>query len=222
MMKIELIPVIEIGYNNQGVTEPEKYPYWQYPNIWDTYNEQSYQRAGFKDKLKSYVGGSSIYKLTDISDNNLTKLTIDHTQELRDGKFEREQASAFFGGYVLRIDGHDAYFPQCCGDLSDINYWERLADGQTSYYNGHPGPYIKFEGTNVLLDFSVDEFDEQFQPTPVEQNLLVDRNELKCAVEKAKVELQFFEKRLNQIDKVENLNIDNIGGLLIWGDGHSE
>ena len=66
MMKIELIPVVEIGYNNQGVTEPDKYPYWQYPNIWNDYNQRSYQRAGFKDKLKPYVDGSSIYKLTDI------------------------------------------------------------------------------------------------------------------------------------------------------------
>ena len=222
MMKMELIPVIEIGYNNQGVTEPDKYPYWQYPGIWNAYNKQSYQRAGFKDNLKPYIDGSSIYKLTDISDINLTKLTIDHTQELRDGKYERQQASAFFGGYVLRIDGHDAYFPQCCGDLSDINYWERLADGQTSYYNGHPAPCIKFEGMNAVLDFSVDEFDEPFQPTPIKPFLSVDRNELKRAVEKTKLELQVFEQRLNQINEVESLNIVNIGGLLIWGNENGE
>jgi hypothetical protein len=222
MMKIELIPVIEIGYNNQGVTEPEKFPYWQYPDIWDTYNEQSYQRAGFKDELNPYVGGSSIYKLTAISDNNLTKLTVDHTQELRDGKYERQQASAFFGGYILRIDGRDAYFPQCCGDLSDINYWERLADGQAPYYNGHPAPYIKFEDMNAILDFSVDKFDEPFQPMPIAPFLSVDKSELKKAVEKAKLELQVFEERLNQINKIKNLNIENIGGLLIWGNENGE
>lgn len=221
-MAIELIPVIEVGYNNQGVTEPDKYPYWAYPDIWDAYNEQSYQQAGFKDKLKPYLSGSSIYKLTSISDDNLIKLTVDHTQELRDGKYERQQASAFFGGYILRIDGCDEYFPQCCGDLSDINYWERLADGQGSYYNGHPGPYIRFEGMNVLLNFSVDEFDEPFQPTPTKLILTVDRNELKKAVGKVKTELQVFEQRLNQINEVEKLNIDNIGGLLIWGNERGE
>ena len=53
---------------------------------------------------------------------------------MRAGKYEREQASALFGGYVLRIDGHDKYFPQCCGDLSDIHYWEKLTNGKDGFY----------------------------------------------------------------------------------------
>jgi hypothetical protein len=40
-MTIELIPVIEIGYNNQGVKEPDKYPYWEYPALWDNCNTEA-------------------------------------------------------------------------------------------------------------------------------------------------------------------------------------
>lgn len=222
-MTVELIPVIEIGYNNQGVTTPDEYPYWDNSEIWDVYHEECYQKVGFKDKLPPYLKGSSLYKLSDITDHNLTKLTIDHTQEMRDGKYERPQDTcAFFGGYVLRVDGQDKYYPQCCGELSDIIYWDRLSKGQPSYYEGHPAPQIKFEDSNIVFDFSVDEFDEHFQPTPSETILLIDRLELKKAVEKVQTELQIFEQRLNKINEDEKLNIDNIGGLLIWDNGNYE
>jgi hypothetical protein len=222
-MTIELIPVIEIGYNNQGVTAPDKYPYWDNSEIWDVYHEECYQKAGFKDKLTPYLKGSSFYKLSDITDDNLTKLTIDHTQEMRDGKYERPQDTcAFFGGYVLRVDGQDKYFPQCCGELSDIIYWDRLSNEQSSYYEGHPAPQIKFEDSNIVFNFSVDEFDEPFQPTPTENILTIDRLELKRAVEKVKTELKTFEQRLHKINEDEKLNIDNIGGLLIWDNGNYE
>ncbi|WKW46899.1 hypothetical protein P3875_02260 [Myroides sp. JBRI-B21084] len=222
-MTIELIPVIEIGYNNQGVTAPDKYPYWDNSEIWDDYHEECYQKAGFKDKLTPYLKGSSFYKLSDITDNNLTKLTIDHTQEMRDGKYKRPQDTcAFFGGYVLRVDGQDKYFPQCCGELSDIKYWENISNGKNSYHEEHPTPQIEFKGNNLVFDFSVDEFDEPFQPTPTELFLTIDRLQLKIAVEKAKTELQAFEQRLNKINEDEKLNINNIGGLLIWDNWNYE
>lgn len=221
-MTLELIPVIEIGYNNQDITAPDKYPYWDYPELWDKFNSDSYKKAGFEDEFKPYLAGSSFYRLTDITDNNLTKIVIDHTQELRDGKYDREQASAFFGGYVLRINGQDKYFPQCCGDLADIQYWERLSNGQNSYYEGHPAPQIKFQGNNIVFDFSVDEFDEHFQPTPTEITLSIDRLELKKAIERVKSELDIFNNRLEKINQDEKLNIDNIGGLLIWDNANYE
>ncbi|MDY3318294.1 hypothetical protein PG637_02585 [Riemerella anatipestifer] len=204
------------------MTAPDKYPYLDNSETWENYHEECYQKAGFKDKLIPYLKGSSFYRLSDITDNNLTKLVIDHTQDLRDGKYEREQASALFGGYVLRIDGQDKYFPQCCGELSDIKYWENISNGKSSYHEEHPTPQIKFEGNNIVFDFSVDEFDEPFQPTPTEIILLIDKLELKTAVEKAKIELETFEQRLNNINQEERLNIDNIGGLLIWDNGNYE
>jgi hypothetical protein len=220
-MKIELIPVIEVGYGNQGVKAPDKYPYWDNSEIWDNYNDDCYSKAGFKDKLIPYLKGSSFYKLSDITDNNLTKLIIDHTQEMRDGKYERpKDTCTFSGGYVLKIDGQDKYFPQCCGELSDINYWNRISNGLTSYYEGHPTPQVKFEENKIILDFATDEFDEPFQPTPNETILFIDTLELKGAIEIVLKELNTFEQRLNRINIDENLNIDNIGGLLIWDNGN--
>ncbi|MBB1150272.1 hypothetical protein H4K35_09040 [Myroides sp. NP-2] len=217
-MKVELIPVIEIGYNNQNVPIPDKYPYWEYPELWDKYNSQSYLKAGFKDELKPYLAGSSFYKLSEITDCNLEKIVIDHTQEMREGKYERSEASSLFGGYVLRIDGHDIYFPQCCGDLSDIHYWEKIANGKDSFYAGHPQPKVKIETNKIILDFSVDQYDEHFVPTPKELLVSLDALSLKEGIEFAKQELKTFELKLEKINKINNLNIDKICELLIWND----
>ncbi len=222
-MTVELIPVIEIGYNNQDVPTPDKYPYWDYPELWDKYNSDSYKKAGFKEELKPYLAGSSFYRLSEIKDNNLRKLVIDHTQEMRDGKYGREQASAFFGGYVLRIDREDKYFPQCCGDLADIHYWENLAKGKESgFYAGHPEPQVKIQGNKVTFDFTVGEFDEHFVPTPKENLVHFDIPSLITAIQTVKEELEIFEKRIEKINQDEKLNIDNIGELLIWDNANYE
>jgi hypothetical protein len=222
-MTLELIPVIEIGYNNQDISPPNKYPYWDYPELWNKFNSDSYKKAGFEDEFKPYLAGSSFYRLSDITDNNLAKIVTDHTQELRDGKYEREQASAFFGGYVLRIDGQDKFFPQCCGDLADLKYWENIAIGkERGFYAGHPEPQVKISGDKVIFDFTVGEFDEHFAPTPKENIVQFDIPSLSKAIETVKAELDTFEQRLERINQDEKLNIDNIGGLLIWDNANYE
>jgi hypothetical protein len=215
-MQVELIPVIELGYNNQDVASPDKYPYWENSEFWDKYHEHCYIKAGFKDKLRPYLPGSTFIKPCDISDNNLIKLVKDHTEDYRKGEYGRQEASALYGGYVLRINGEDMFFPQCCGDLADIEYWDRLSKGRQSYYEGHPAPQVEINKDSVILDFSVDEFEEPFQPTPSETRLGINLQALKTAVEKAKTELEEFAIRLNKINQNEDLKIQNIAGLLIW------
>jgi hypothetical protein len=211
-MTIELIPVIEIGYNNQEVQEPDKYPYWEHSVLWDKYHNDSYLIAGFKDRLTPYLSGSSFYRLTDISDENLKKLTVDHTQDLK------EQSCSFFGGYVLKIDGQDKLFPQCCGLLADINFWGKISQGQQSYYEGHPAPQITFHDTLLIFDVTTNEFDEHFQPTPPTPIFKVDRTELIKAVEKVKDELKLFGLRLKKINEELTLGIKDIDNVLIWYD----
>lgn len=211
-MNIELIPVIEIGYNNQDVTAPDKFPYWEHPTLWDNYHNESYIKAGFIDKLKPYLSGSSFYRLTDISDDNLKKLTIDHTGELK------EQSCSFFGGFILKVDGQDKLFPQCCGLLADINFWDKISKGQNSYYEGHPAPQISFQDNSIVFDLTTNEFDEHFQPTPPTPIFKVDRTELTKAVEKTKSDLHVFGQRLQKINEELNLNINAIDKVLIWYD----
>ena len=211
-MTIELIPVIELGYNNQGVQAPDKYPYWDNSEIWNEFHIECYKKAGFKDNLIPYLKGSSFFRLTDITDNNLKKLVIDHTQELK------EQSCSFFGGYVLRVDNQDRLFPQCCGLLADINFWTKVSNGQESFYEGHPAPQITFNGNSIVFDLTTNEFDEIFQPPPPVLLFQVDKIELAMAVKKTKQELITFAERLQRINADENLKIENIDKVLIWYD----
>ena len=210
-MTLELIPVIEIGYNNQGIAVPNAYPYWDNPEIWDKYNEESYQKAGFLDKLIPYLKGSSFYRLSDISDDNLKKLTIEHTQELK------EQSCSFFGGYVLKINGQDKLFPQCCGLLADIKFWDKVSSGQESYYEGHPAPRINFKASKIILDLAVEENDESFEPY-TDKKIILEKEELKKAVQIAKEQLKIFALRLEKINLEEKLGIIGIADVLIWDD----
>jgi hypothetical protein len=213
--EILLIAVIELDFPNSEIEIPKIYPYWENTEMWDKYHMKCQEKVGFQDRLNPYLKGSNFYQLSEITNKNLTKIVIDHTKELLDGKYERQQACAFSGGYVLRINGIDEYFPQCCGELSDIKYWENISIGKETYYEGHPAPQLKFEKNYVTLDFTVDEYDEFFQPKMNHNILKINLSELKKAVEKVKNELNTFEKRLNEINLNENLNIENIGNLFI-------
>jgi hypothetical protein len=215
-MKIELIPVIELGYNNQGIETPEKYPYWENQDVWYEYRNKSLNKAGFKDKFEPYFRGSQFYEPRKITDRNLEKIAADHTEELRKGEYEREQASCLFGGYVLKINGQDKCFPQCCGDLSDIIYWEKISKKKNSYCEGHPAPDYKFGFNKVTFDFSVAKYDEHFEPTPPERILKIDLGELINAVENAKIELIKLSERIKKVNQKMNLGIDRIDDLLIW------
>ncbi len=220
-MVVELIPVLEIGYNNQGIQAPDKYPYWQNPTLWDAYHAECYAKAGFRDELFPYLSGASFYRLTEISAGNLAKLATDHTAELRAGSWAREATCGLFGGYVLRIDGEDVFFPQCCGDLSDIGYWQRLAVGTAFSYEGHPAPSLSFTRDTVVLDFVGGEFDEPFQPPLPVLRVEINQISLQKAVEQANLALNYFAQRLIELNTAEGLGIPAIDKLLIWGDGRN-
>ena len=198
-MKTDLVPVIEIGYHNQGVKSPENFPYWEFPDEWQDYADKSYAKAGFKDKFIPYKKGSSFYRAKDFSDENLVKIVNDHFAGIVKDEWNEDETCALFGGFVLKINGEDKLFPQCCGDLSDIVYWEAIAKyGQSKFYNGHPAPQVEFDENNVVF-LCKDEF-EQFVPN-TDEKIIVPRIELLKAYEGAILELNEFEKRLNRIEK---------------------
>ena len=213
---MKLIPVIEIGYANQGIESPEHGPYWKYPNDWDDFNHKSYKKAGFKDSFKPFDPGASIYNIDLISDENLNKIVVDHTEELRKGEYDREQASPLFGGYILEINGEKLFYPQCCGDLGDIQFWRNISIGKESFYEGHPAPIVKFDNDEIVFDLNVQEFDEEFTPIPKRRIFRIKKEELKKAIKETELILEKFSNRIKAINQSENLNLDRIEDLLVW------
>jgi hypothetical protein len=218
-MKVKLIPVIEIGYNNQGIPTPEKWPYWSHPVLWNSYNTACYAKAGFKDEFTPYLPGSSFYALSGLSEGNLTKIIVDHTYGFINKQYDRHQASPLNGGYVLNVDDTDIYFPQCCGDLSDINYWKKLVfNDQLSFYAGHPEPQIEIKKDTIIFDFEEGEFDEHFVPPPAYDKIEIYKADLKNAINQVNTELDLFANVIKKINITERLNIPDMDKLLIWDD----
>jgi hypothetical protein len=219
-MRIELIPVIEIGYINHEVLIPKSISSADDPNLWNAYYTTHLAGMGFSESMSPYFLGTSFFRLKEISDDNLKTLVANHIRQVETEEYLREIDLSLSGGYVLKIDGKDQFYPQCCGELSDIHYWDKLVNGMNSYCEGHPAPFTKFTENSIEFDFSVDEFDEPFQPTPPDVTLIIEKILLKEAVEKAKSELRLFAQRLKNININENLAISNIDEMLIWNNSN--
>lgn len=154
-----------------------------------------------------YLAGSNMYLLNDLSDKNLIRCMQSATQ-MEDAV---EKHYPICGGYILRIDGEDKFFPQCCGDLSDINYWQNLTIENLVYAQGHPKPIVDFSNNNVCFDFTLeDEYDEQFSPKPMDDHIVVSIPALKIAVDKVLPALEAFRQRLEHINITANLQIARV------------
>jgi hypothetical protein len=217
-MTIQLIPVIEITNYGQDIPLPNKSPCWDYPDLWNDFHEKCHKKVGFKDVLKPYAQGNSFYELSEISEGNLTKLVLDATEEMRNNQYDSDFVISFNGGCVLKIDDEDLYFPQCCCDLSDIQAWEQLIiDEPSSFYHGHPSPSVLKQKDTIVFDFVNHSFaTEVFSPLIKVNSLEISKNELKQAVEEAKIKLNVFAERVKKVNKAEQLNIEDIDKLLVY------
>jgi len=219
-MKVELIPVIEISNYGQNIKMPDKGPYWENSDEWEKYNHLSNVKAGFSDNLKPYLKASSLYKIDEISDNDLLKVIQNEIeiQQTDENRGIEDLVCAFSGGYILRIDDENVYFPQCCGDLADLNEWENLTIGKTKqFYPGHPFPRVTENEDKICFDFINIEIQENFVPPPLFNAVEVEKSELVFAIAEVKKELNFFADRLKFINQTKKLNIANIEKRLIWG-----
>ncbi|AZA53672.1 hypothetical protein [Chryseobacterium sp. G0201] len=218
-MKIELIPVIEITNYDQDVPTPPSGPYWEFPDEWENYHISTNIKAGLSELLKSYSKASSFYRVNEISDADLLKIA---KKEI-DSQINKEEEiyqlyTSFYGGYILKIDDENKYFPQCCGKLGDIEAWEDLFDEDYSFfYMGHPSPKIEKSENKIIFDFLNSEIQENFAPPILEDRIEIDKDLLRIAVENAKTELNNFALQLIKINELENLQIPDIHKILIYG-----
>ncbi len=192
--RAKLIPVLELNYHDTSIEAPP-HPYWQYPDEWDVYRQTCFERAGFKATLKPFEPGAFLYEIEQIPDASLLKIAQDHTEDLRNGTYTREEACALFGGYVLHIEGENIFYPQCCGDLSDIQFWRNISQGKQSYYEGHPAPIVRFDKDNVHFA-------------------------LTQAIREAEAILMNLAQKLQQFNEQEKWQIARIDNLLIRENGN--
>lgn len=219
--KIELIPVIEISISNPKIELPELGPHWEYPEEWENYNNKCNEIIGFSKQLRSYIKGSSLYEVSTISTEDLMillKIEIQKQQTDEENGIE-DLTCPLNGGYILKINGQDVLFPQCCSDLADIEEWENIVNHDADYfYSGHPSPKIIQSANDILFDFVNTEIQERFSPPISVKELQINKYDLKIAIQKAKDELKDLSSRLEAINHRNKLGIKKIAKILVYGE----
>lgn len=204
-MNIELIPVIELNYYNEKVKTPNG-SYLEFPKEWDNSHKENFLLASFNEEFKPYQSGMSFYKLNEIPNNNLIKIIADYFEEFESVKLITDNdIQPLDGGFILMVDGKNKIFPQCCGNLGDIESWEGIIDPENDYFwNGHPTPIIKQKSDNIIFDLS--ELNES--------EISINREKLKIALIKTKEELRCFVDRINRLEN--DYGITKLGEKLVY------
>lgn len=210
-VEIKLIPVLELWYlSDSNTSRPESYPYWLHADEWDKYNSNCLLSNSFSN-MTPYINGSRFYQLSELNDNELLLLIKNRTEN-----YKLEEIYYFDGGYILNMDGKDYLFPQCCSTLGEIENWIALSEGDGNHFwEGHPWPDITIDNNKITFDLTHDDFDEYFEPTPIEEVVTVHRLALKRAVDRLKIEMSEFADRINNINNKENLGFEKLDQILI-------
>ena len=210
--RLELVPVIEIFESNDSISSPQTGPYWEYPEEFASYHKKLLLANGY-DEMEEYVKGSALYEIDKLTDKNLLLEIKKWTTD-----WDMDDICPFDGGYILKIDGQNMLFPQCCGDLSDIEYWKNLSDGETClFWQGHPQPLISLNKGMITINLSAQESYEAFVPTPEVLTFDILLSDLQLAIKEVLPKLDRFAKRIDELSTSHNLNIPNLGKLLVWG-----
>ncbi|HKV12437.1 MAG TPA: hypothetical protein VJ725_30110 [Thermoanaerobaculia bacterium] len=147
---------------------------------------------------KTNVAG--LYQLNRLSKAEL-QAAIDFLLELPEGIEETiEDSCPLFGGVIVVVDGRPRLRPQCCGDLSDINDWFRMAEDtfSESYIcnEGHPAPYASRHGDALII--TCREEGEEFSPG-TDPEFVVQRSELLKALPSLRAELEQFCRTVDEL-----------------------
>ncbi|MCB2378978.1 hypothetical protein LGH70_15360 [Hymenobacter sp. BT635] len=186
-MKVELIPVVEVDTRIEAVAFASATP---------------------------FSPGLPFYRTTDLTPSAVLALTKAHLQSYFAGTSTLEEQLSLYGGYVLRIDGQNALFPQCCGQLADIIYWKHVAKcGTDAYYEGHPAPVATFTPDEVILHCHNEH--EAFYPNTAPE-IRLNRQALAAAYDKAVQELGILAAPITQVGKELGLPVEDLAQMLIF------
>lgn len=93
---------------------------------------------------------AGLYRVSRLSEAELRMAIDDHIEPLAAAGQTVEESCPLFGGVIVVVDGRPKLTPQCCGDLSDIKDWFRVADeGFSEAFicnEGHPSPLVRRQG----------------------------------------------------------------------------
>lgn len=126
-----------------------------------------------------------------------------------------QDSCALFGGILLKVDGENKIFPQCCGTLADVVSWQTLLsdsfDAGWVNTEGHPCPsVVKRDGK---VTFFCSEAEESFIPFAISE-LTLDQGALGLAFDDCLVLHNSLSERFDAWSA--EFDTDTISDSLIW------
>jgi hypothetical protein len=150
---MQLIPVLEIeplDFSENNYEYPKK-TVAEVPNEWHEFWLKSISDSNLEN-LKPIKKGSYFVVIDTISDKELEIIVTTYLKDINLQDYEN-MLNSFFGGIVLKEEDEIIILPQCCGDLSDHNGWEKIEKSLSHKWEqlwiGHPWVYIRKQNEKV-------------------------------------------------------------------------
>lgn len=207
---IELINTIEINplkYSKEDFELPEAV---DYPDPEEYFLKLTETASRLTLNFNGIQKGSNLVDIETIDDESLQMIVAGKLSEVEfEDPDENGFVLSFDGGIVLKKDDEVLIQPSCCGDMENIENWEKVVDNRASgwaeVWIGHPWVFYKRE--NGIISFS----------DYTEANI----NEVKNVKIKFEVEESEFQNELGKVIQhqirfknrilniLEKMNIDN-------------
>ncbi|HEX6899213.1 MAG TPA: hypothetical protein VF789_05845 [Thermoanaerobaculia bacterium] len=164
------------------------------------------------------TGIAGLYRINRLSKAELPAIIDEHLRPLAEGGQTIEDSCPFLGGLMVVVDGRLKLGPQCCGDLSDIADWFRLAEDTFSEAyictEGHPCPYVKRQG-DALTILCTDEWKDEWEQfaAGTEPELAIQRSELLEALALLRKELEQFCATLDELS--DRYGVERLSRILV-------
>lgn len=201
---MNLIPVIEFepGFYR---TKDYEIPGYQDIDGWDKYWKNSLADAGITG-LEAYKKGSWLVEIEKLIEhyqaieimiqNQLARIEPDPELDLI------EQLISLNGGYILEVDETNIIYPQCCGDLENLQEWKDaskyLDNTEKMLWIGHPWLMVSAINEEYLQIRETAEYGVPPEPVTFELN----RNDLKLSIIEAENKLAKFQQAVLPILKM--------------------
>ncbi|MCX8531803.1 hypothetical protein [Chryseobacterium luquanense] len=205
---IKLINTIEVSPLKYSKEEYELPDASDYPDADDWYRKWEEVISKLDLGFHTIKKDSYLVDIETIDEENLQMILETDLQEIDLEKFE-DEVPAFAGGIVLTQNDKILIVPSCCGNIGNIEEWQRILDNKTSDWSdlwiGHPWVFYRKQNGKVQFsdysDLNLKEF------TDIKVIFEVDESELKNELDKMKKHQIKFKHRITEI--LKKINVEN-------------
>ncbi|MDM1556279.1 hypothetical protein HX126_17065 [Chryseobacterium indologenes] len=207
---IELINTIEINplkYSKEDFELPEMA---DYPDPEEYFLKFTETASRLTLNCNEIQKGSNLVNIENIDDESLETIVVAKLTEVEfDDPDERGFVLSFDGGIVLKKDDEVLIQPSCCGDLENIENWEKVIEDRSSGWGeiwiGHP--WIFYKRKNGVISFSDYTEANINDVKDVKTKFDIEESEFKDELDKVIYHQIHFKNRISDI--LKKMNIDN-------------